>query len=391
MNCEKLASEMSKVDAEELNDEPQDITESNLMLENKTKKIYKPQETNFKQQKLPAWTPMLTPKFVVLLFLVAGLVFIPIGTFLIHSSDAVREYEINYTECTDASDINRNSCQSKLAANLTNKCKCRLAINIKNDTKFDLIHVYYKLEEYNQNHRLYAKSRDDDQLLGRKSNEALSHDCDPYMRDRVTKKNIYPCGSIANSIFNDTFKIYYESDDHLIQLNISKENIAWKSDMLYKFDNTSQNYVSSVKPHNWRSPGGKMNFDPGSQEDKELFNDLVVWMRTAAFPSFRKLYGRILKENNEIFFPNKSRNYFPSGQYWVEIDYRYLVNKFRGEKYFIIGNTSWLGGKCKFLAYSYIIFGVICIITGVTLNILHYFYGQMSYDASLNIHRSSFS
>lgn len=179
------------------------------------------------------------------------------------------------------------------------------------------------MEEYYQNHRLYANSRDDDQLLGKKRNKVPSHDCDPYSRDKSEKRNIYPCGSIANSLFNDTFRIYYERlDGSIVQLNISKENIAWKSDMFYKFDNNSNDYNRTVKPPNWKRPGGKKFFDPGSQDDKELFNDLVVWMRTAAFPSFRKLYGRILKEENEISF--KHERYFPNGQYWVEIDYSKL-------------------------------------------------------------------
>lgn len=31
----------------------------------------------------------------------------------------------------------------------------------------------------------------------------------------------------------------------------------------------------------------------------DSLEDLMVWMRTAAFPSFRKLYGRILLEENQ--------------------------------------------------------------------------------------------
>ena len=85
--------------------------------------------------------------------------------------------------------------------------------------------------------------------------------------------------------------------------------------------------------------------------------DLMVWMRTAAFPSFRKLYGRILLEENsklayrvpsnstrlrqyqnllksflnktEILMPNFTINpiaklRFPKGQYFIDIEYSRL-------------------------------------------------------------------
>jgi len=38
--------------------------------------------------------------------------------------------------------------------------------------------------------------------------------------------------------------------------------------------------------------------------------DLIVWMRTAAFPSFKKLYGRILiEENSKLAEKNKSSRF----------------------------------------------------------------------------------
>lgn len=45
-------------------------------------------------------------------------------------------------------------------------------------------------------------------------------------------------------------------------------------------------FVNSSKPLYWRKP--IKNLSDGYKNE-----DLIVWMRTAAFPSFRKLYGRI--------------------------------------------------------------------------------------------------
>ena len=58
------------------------------------------------------------------------------------------------------------------------------------------------------------KSRDDSQLYGSKS---LSQDCEPFAYKTINGRNnlpIAPCGAIANSLFNDTFRIYEVNEFH---------------------------------------------------------------------------------------------------------------------------------------------------------------------------------
>jgi len=45
----------------------------------------------------------------------------------------------------------------------------------------------------------------------------------------------FPCGLVAKSFFNDTFTIYRQGDSKPIV--IDDNNIAWKSDVDYKFKN----------------------------------------------------------------------------------------------------------------------------------------------------------
>jgi hypothetical protein len=86
---------------------------------------------------------------------------------------------------------------------LSRQMQCRLKFQLP----ADFIHpvfVYYKLTNYYQNHRRYVQSLNADQLRGKAiSASALrSTSCKPL--DAVGDKPIYPCGLIANSVFNGT-------------------------------------------------------------------------------------------------------------------------------------------------------------------------------------------
>jgi hypothetical protein len=56
----------------------------------------KPDNTNFKQQTLPAWTPTLTPVSVVVCFAMIGIPFVIIGVLLLQASNSIVEYEVRY-------------------------------------------------------------------------------------------------------------------------------------------------------------------------------------------------------------------------------------------------------------------------------------------------------
>ena len=45
----------------------------------------------------------------------------------------------------------------------------------------------------------------------------------------------FPCGLVAKSLFNDTFTLIRLDSGETIQ--IDEDNIAWKSDVEYKFKN----------------------------------------------------------------------------------------------------------------------------------------------------------
>lgn len=82
-------------------------------------------------------------------------------------------------------------------------------------------------------------------------------------------------------------------------------------------------------------------------------------MRTAALPSFRKLYGRI------------EENLKPGDVVVVNLTNNYNTYSFGGKKKLVLSTSSWLGGKNDFLGASCIIVGSLSIIISVVFMVLH--------------------
>ncbi|KAM4695392.1 cell cycle control protein 50A [Discoglossus pictus] len=337
-------------------------------------KSKKPDNTAFKQQRLPAWQPILTAGTVLPAFFVIGIIFIPIGIGIFVTSNNIREFEIDYTGIDPSSDCYKCS-------NISwNSSRCTCYHNFTLDYAFESnVFMYYGLSNFYQNHRRYVKSRDDSQLNGDKSSLTNpSKECDPYRTS--DGKPIAPCGAIANSMFNDTFRLFNLSDGQ--EINLKKKGIAWWTDKNVKFRNPTGNtsllkdiFAGTTKPINWQKPVYEL--DPSDIDDNGFINeDFIVWMRTAALPTFRKLYRLI--EKTDATYPA-----LPPGNYSLLIEYNYPVRSFDGRKRMILSTISWMGGKNPFLGIAYITVGSICFFLGVVLLIIHHKYGNRNNSADI--------
>ena len=93
-------------------------------------------DSAFKQQRLPAWQPILTAGTVLPTFFVIGIAFIPIGVGLLYFSDQVVEYPYDYTEC-----VNRNGVKCSEEIENGNNCTCIIPLPDLT-TQFDVIINY---------------------------------------------------------------------------------------------------------------------------------------------------------------------------------------------------------------------------------------------------------
>lgn len=302
----------------------------------------KPKYSKFTQQELPACKPILTPKWVISVFVLVGAIFVPIGVASLLASQKVVEIVDRYDDACIPPNMT-----DKLAyiQNKTISKTCTRILKVPKDMT-PPIFVYYQLDNFFQNHRRYVKSRNDAQLRdASKANDTTN--CDPETTSEDGKP-IVPCGLIAWSTFNDTYNFVHNSK----KLTVNKKDISWKSDREHKFG-------SDVFPKNFQKGaliGGKI-LDPNISLSEQ--EDLIVWMRTAALPTFRKLYGRIyvgLKENDTIT---------------VTLENNYNTYSFGGKKKLVLSTSTWLGGKNDFLGLAYLTVGGLCFFLAFAFTLLY--------------------
>ncbi|EOY14269.1 LEM3 (ligand-effect modulator 3) family protein / CDC50 family protein isoform 1 [Theobroma cacao] len=302
----------------------------------------RPKYSKFTQQELPACKPILTPRWAISAFMLVSIVFIPIGVVSLFASRDVVEIIDRY-ENVCVPESFRNDKVTYIQSDVDKICNRTL--RVKKLMK-QPIYVYYQLDNFYQNHRRYVKSRSDSQLKNNNSQDDVDS-CKPE-DNTADGMPIVPCGLIAWSLFNDTFNFSLNNQ----QLAVNKKGISWKSDRDSKFG-------KNVFPKNFQNGsfiGGKHLNSSVPLSEQE---DLIVWMRTAALPTFRKLYGKI------------ERDLQPNELIQVTLENNYNTYSFNGKKKLVLSTTSWLGGKNDFLGIAYLTVGGLCFFLALSFTVVY--------------------
>lgn len=244
------------------------------------------------------------------------------------------------------------------------------------------IYVYYELTDFFQNHKRYVRSRDDNQMGGGGAPppdgtiddvggglgvKGPAERCEPRRyapgselagSPSGQRPVISPCGLVAWSNFNDSFTASLllpgAEQTKPRALPIDDSAIAWPTD-------SSQLY-GPILPTNFnddpatRGGGAGASALDGSAVPLNEDQHLMVWLRPAAAPTFRKLWGVI--DNDGATIPAGSTVRFA-------VDNRYDTYGFGGKKLIVLSTDSWAGGKNLFLPCAYLGVAGGCLLAAV--------------------------
>jgi len=325
---------------------------------------------DYQQQRSWVWRPVYNVHTMWFPFLCMGIIMSLGAAILLPWQGDYNEIIWDYTDC-----CNNTAREFKNGTEVTTLdngvCTCKKVLNIlpEDDDQYkwdrDIL-LYYSLENFHQNHRQYADSRDDKQIDGGRLKESdktpdtPSTDCEiPHNTNNSLP--IVPCGSIANTLFNDDVKLFFAvreipkriEDWKWRDVSLLRTNITMPLDKK-RFNNpNNNNNVIDLKgkiskPRNWTKELWEL--DPDNDDNNGLENeDLIVWMRAAPMGNFRKLWRRV-DHDNQTHIELKD-GLHTAYMYMIEIESNYDVSGFDGRKKVIITRANYLGSKNKMRGY----------------------------------------
>ena len=328
-----------------------------------------PDNSDLKQQRLRAWQPVLTPRWIVIVLCGLGIFFIPIGAALLYASSTVHQESFRY---------------DTVCGNPTGET-CSFSFNMSHDMS-PPIYFYYKLSNYYQNHRRYVSSQSVYQLHGN-NNPSDQSSCRPgeweYYSGHGFQQTIYPCGVIAGSFFNDTFTTSVipigggsftpvalgSPQSAYASQSWDASTIAYPGDLSTKYQINLDTLANLALPLNESrfSRIGPLGFVLPLPNN----SDFAVWQRVAALPTFKKLYRviRCVPAPPATSCSDTSGKLHAGDVIQVQVANNFNINPFSGQKWVVISTVSMLGGKNYFLGAAWVVVGGLCFLLALVFGI----------------------
>ncbi|KAF0774247.1 hypothetical protein AaE_002053 [Aphanomyces astaci] len=359
-----------------------------------------PDASKFTQQNLPVWTPILTLRWSVAVLLLGTIVCLTLGGLVLQRSRNMSVYRVVYDGPSSATAVVESE-QSGGTVVHVSKCHlasphdansfsgsktCFVTITLQRDIAGDTL-VFYELSPFYQNHRRYMTSQLPQQYMGGWQAGDTTTACDPVLTSpdsllcngtvcygaNVSRQH-YPCGLVANTMFNDIFWLHngtLPSGQQLYPTDLLHTGIA-RTFQSYNFANPSgkldldsflpiwhnPNYSRIIPPPGTSLPP-QITSDytnstawttsaPGTGVENEFFR---VWVNLAAGNVVRKPYGRIgvrdLPAGTTLTFAVQS-NFFTDGT-----------------KAIVVGEVAWFGSENVALGVVFLVVGSLCLVATV--------------------------
>jgi len=172
-------------------------------------KYNRPSTTPFSQQTMQSVQFVLDWKVVLASSIAIGLLFFLMGIGTLLMSVSASQIRILYDGPKDQMQ-SRSSSWVFMGQNMILPCHapsvCAYSIELPADLE-PPIQVYYEVKPFFQNYFSYMSSVVHPQLHGHLASEEASRRCSLESRFTASGSEIFPCGLVATSVFNDTFEI----------------------------------------------------------------------------------------------------------------------------------------------------------------------------------------
>lgn len=374
--------------------------------------VNRPLNTKWRQQTLRKWEPMLSLPLSILTCLLTGLICSALGYLILAASESKISHRIEYDAGSDTNTSDRRGAVAEQKhGSVMDIDKCRLDTSDQansfhaNHTCFvkstlrhtilDQAYIFYELQGYYQNHRRFMSSVMRTQftdewrpgistncapLVSAQSSYCFKGNCDP---ETIDTRELFPCGIVANTMFNDIFWLHYgllPTGEVLGPTDLIQHGIARRYPS-HNMKNPSWDPSSDTFLPIWNNPNMSriipspldLNITPQITDDYTNSTAWVVdprdpykgsgvglenehwrvWVELAATQPFWKPFGKI----------NRT---LPNGTILIfAVQSNFYVRSFGGSKALIISDLAWFGNRNHTLGAFFIGVGVIFLLAWV--------------------------